>query len=97
MENTTTINAVLEKKLDSYGSCNNDFVAAQEITVTITLNEYRDLVSFKAVGQKKIDEANSDKYTRDTENAKLREEIAALKAEIYELKKNTETVNNKED
>jgi hypothetical protein len=96
MENTTTINAVLEKKLDSYSSNNNDFVAAQEITVTITLNEYRDLVSFKAVGQKKIDEANSDKYTRDTENTKLREEIAALKAEIYELKKNNET-SNKED
>lgn len=97
MENTTTINAVLEKKLDSYGSSNNDFVAAQEITVTITLNEYRDLVSFKAVGQKKIDEANSGKYTRDTENAKLREEIAALKAEIYELKKSAETANDKED
>ena len=96
MENTTTINSVLEKKLDSYGSSNNDFVAAQEITVTITLNEYRDLVSFKAVGQKKIDEANSDKYTRDAENAKLREEIAALKAEIYELKKNNENA-NKED
>lgn len=96
MENTTTINSVLEKKLDSYSSNNNDFVAAQEITVTITLNEYRDLVSFKAVGQKKIDEANSDKYTRDTENAKLREEIAALKAEIYELKKNNENA-NKED
>lgn len=97
MENTSTINTVLEKKLDSYSSSNNDFVAAQEITVTITLNEYRDLVSFKAVGQKKIDEANSDKYTRDTENAKLREEIAALKAEIYELKKSAETANDKED
>lgn len=96
MENTSTINAVLEKKLDSYSSSNNDFVAAQEITVTITLNEYRDLVSFKAVWQKKIDEANSDKYTRDTENAKLREEIATLKAEIYELKKNNENA-NKED
>lgn len=97
MENTSTINAVLEKKLDSYSSNNKDFVAPQEITVTITLNEYRDLVERNATREEAIKKAEANKYERDQENSKLREEVAALKAEIYELKKNAETANDKED
>ena len=98
MENTTVINAVLEKKLDSfYISDMKNFVAPQEITVTITLKEYRDLVESHATREEAIRKAEANKYERDQENNKLRDEVAALKAEIYELKKNTETVNDKED
>ena len=86
MENTVIKDVILEKKLDVYGTNNNDFVAQGEITVTITLNEYRKLVTDNAKAQSKIDEANKDKYTRDTENKHLREEIQKCKAEIYELK-----------
>lgn len=97
MENTSTINAVLEKKLDSYYSDIKDFVAPQEITVTITLREYRDLVEKNATREEAIRKAEANKYERDQENSKLREEVAALKAEIYELKKSAETANDKED
>lgn len=95
MENTTTVNTVLEKKLDSwYSGDMKNFVAPQEITVTITLKEYRELVEKNAVCQDAIDKANKDKYTRDNENAALREEIAKLKAEIYEMQKATEKGDN---
>ena len=96
MENTTTMNAVLEKKLDSwYGNCNN-FVAPQELTVTITLSEYRELVGRDATRKAEIDKANNDKYDRDCENKNLREEVARLKAEIYELQNPVKNV-EKED
>ena len=98
MENTTVINAVLEKKLDSfYTSDMKNFVAPQEITVTITLKEYRDLVESHATREEAIRKAEDNKYERDQENSKLREEVAALKAEIYEMKKNAETANDKEE
>lgn len=40
MENTVVNNVVLDKKLDGYSGDNNlkNFVAPQEITVTITLS-----------------------------------------------------------
>lgn len=98
MENTMNINAVLEQKLDSakYSGLEN-FTAPHELTVTITLNEYRDLVSKVATTQSRIDEANKNKWERDTENKKLREEVAELKAKLYELQNPTGTVVNKED
>lgn len=86
MENTVIKDVILDRKLDGYGANNNDFVAQGEITVTITLNEYRKLVTDNAKAQSKIDEAIKDKYTRDTENKHLQEEIQKCKAEIYELK-----------
>lgn len=97
MENTTNINAVLEQKLDNakYSGLEN-FTAPHELTVTITLNEYRDLVSKVATTQSRIDEANKNKWERDTENKKLREEVAELKAKLYELQNPTNAPDNKE-
>ena len=90
MDNTTNIDVVLKKKIDEYGTNFKDFVASHEITVTITIAEYRDLVSKCATRQKDIDDANRDKYTRESENKALKEENARLKAELYELKKSTD-------
>ena len=81
MENTSAVNVVLEKKIDSwYSGDMNNFVAPQEITVTITLKEYRELVEKNAVCQDAIDKANRDKYERDNENRALRDEVSKLKA-----------------
>lgn len=98
MENTTNINAVLEQKLDSakYSGLEN-FTAPQELTVTITLNEYRDLVSKVATAQSRIDEANKNKWERDAENKKLKEEVAELKAKLYELQNASTAPVDKED
>ena len=96
MENSSNINAILDQKLDSsrYSGMEN-FIAPQEITVTITLAEYRELVKNNATTQVRIDEANKNKWERDTENKKLKEEIAELKAKLYELQ-NKESL-SKED
>ena len=93
MENVTIMDKVLEKKMEGYGFEKADFTAPQELTVTITLCEYRDLVSKVATRQAAIDEANKDKYTRDSENTRLKEELATLKAELYEYQKKAQ-VNN---
>lgn len=87
MENTIINNVVLEKKMDCYSNNNFDnLTAPQELTVTITLHEYRELVGEVATKKQDIDKANQDKYERDCENRKLKEEVAKLKEEIYNLR-----------
>ena len=68
MENTVIKDVVLDKKFDGYGTNYNNFVAQSEITVTITLNEYRALVVDNAKAQSKIDEAvaTAQKEAADT-------------------------------
>lgn len=92
MENTVVKDVLLDKKLDRYGFENNDFVASGEITVTITLSEYRKLVKDCATAQTRIDKAESDRYERNSENEALKKANAELKAELYEMKKANETV-----
>ena len=86
MENANVCEVILSKKLDKYGNNNNDFVATGELTVTITLSEYRALVASKATRDADINKANTDRFQRESENRSLKEEIAKLKAELYELK-----------
>ncbi|OQA51465.1 MAG: hypothetical protein BWY47_00110 [Bacteroidetes bacterium ADurb.Bin302] len=87
MENTITNNVVLEKKMDCYNNNNLDnFTAPQELTVTVTLHEYRNLVEEVATKKQDIEKANRDKYERDCENRKLKEEVAKLKEKIYNLR-----------
>lgn len=52
---------VLEKKLKGYGESDN-FVAPRELTVTITLSEYRSLVMGKGVANKTIDDLRRQTY-----------------------------------
>lgn len=86
------------KKVESFGdSMANDFIAESEITVTITLHEYRQLVRDKSIADQKIAEANNDKWTRESENTDLKKENASLKQELYELKKKKETAQEETD
>lgn len=52
---------VLDKKLRDYGN-HDDFVAPRELTVTITLNEYRSLVMAKGAYDKTIDDLRNKNY-----------------------------------
>ena len=52
---------VLDKKLRDYGN-NQDFVAPRELTVTITLSEYRSLVMEKGVNFKTIENLRNKNY-----------------------------------
>lgn len=92
MENTTIKDVILDKKMDGYGFEKRDFAASGEITVTITLGEYRQLVKDCATAQQRIDKAENDRYSRNAENEALKKENAELKAELYEMKKASEVV-----
>lgn len=96
MENISVKDVVLEKKMNDYSHNHNNFAAPSEIMVTITLNEYRNLVEQAATRKIAIDAAEHDKYTRNQENEQLRKEVAALKAELYEYQKKFEAAGTEE-
>lgn len=83
---TTTQDVVLDKKLSDYGK-NDDFIASQEITVTITLREYRELVSNNATREHEINKANSDRYERETKIKTLEQRVKTLEDENYSLRR----------
>lgn len=92
MENVTE--NLTHKKLNSWGSNLNDFKAEKELTVEITLNEYRELIESKALRDKDKEEANSIKYKLEKEkennglkleNNKLREELLEYKLKFGEI------------
>lgn len=87
MENTIEVNTVLDKKLDGYGvdARLQNFIAPQEITVTITISEYRELVREVATKQADIAKAESDKYERNRKIEDLTKENAELKSRLYDL------------
>lgn len=58
---TATDTQVLDKKLHDYGS-HNDFVAPRELTVTITLSEYRSLVMANGMNNKTIEDLRNKNY-----------------------------------
>ena len=89
MENLTISHfendAIQDKKLESYGWQKNDFLAGQELTVTITLGEYRDLVSSNATAKQEIDAVRMKNAALEQDMKKLKEEADRLKAENYDL------------
>lgn len=97
MDNTVIKDVLLDKKLDSYGFDKTDFLAAGELTVTITLGEYRKLVKDVATAQARIDKAEADRYERNSENTRLTEENNRLKAELYEMQKASEVIDKDEE
>lgn len=89
-ENMANVDLILNKKTESYGFEKNDFVAPSEITVTITLGEYRSLITKAATADEAIRKAEADKYSRDADNKRLKEMVEALRAELYDLQKRAE-------
>lgn len=64
----------------------NDFAIPGEITVTITLNEYRALVSANAISEKRNSELNSKFYDAQAKSSALKQEREKFVNEIAELK-----------
>ena len=99
---------ILEKKMEerrySVDAGLNNFRAENELMVTITLSEYRDLISEVANKKKDVDAANEGKYQREREienvkaaNEKLKGENYDLKCEVDDLKKKLEEAEGKKD
>lgn len=77
--------AVQDKKLESYEWGKDNFLAGQELTVTITLREYRELVSSNATAKQQIDAKIQKVAALEQDLKKLKEEAERLKAENYDL------------
>lgn len=78
-------NKIIEKKLEYSNTASKDFELPNEISVRITLREYRELVSSNATNQNDIDKANSDKWKLQDENRRLKEEISSLREKLVHL------------
>lgn len=68
--------AVQDKKLESYDWGKDNFLAGQELTVTVTLREYRELVASKATADQTVQAS--------------REKVVKLEAELKEAKAEAE-------
>ena len=77
--------AIQKKKLEEYGWEKKDFLAGQELTVTITLGEYRELVSRSATAKQEISDKVSKVYALEQDLKKAQEQAERLKAENYDL------------
>jgi hypothetical protein len=84
-DSVNVTSTILDKKMEHYRWDSRDYVAEKEITITITLAEYRELIASDATKQHDIAKANEDKYKRDSENQRLKEEVDSLRARLYEL------------
>lgn len=84
-ESVNVTSTILDKKMEHYRWDARDYVAESEITITITLAEYRALVTSEATKHYDIAKANEDKYKRESENKMLKEECESLRARLYEL------------
>lgn len=77
--------AIQEKKLETYGWEKKVFLAGQELTVTITLGEYRELVASKATADQTV-QASWEKVVKlEQDLKKAQEQAERLKAENYDL------------
>ena len=95
MENEkSTENQILSGKMDRYDNDRFDsFVCPGELTVTITLNEYRRLVSDNALSKSKIAEKEKERCNVSQEVALLKAENTALKEKIVTLAGGNEETN----
>ena len=80
------------KEVD-YSLNQNDFVLDNEITVTITLHEYRELVENNATSKARIEDANNEKWKYYRENEELKKQVAELKDRIVNTKVSEVTIN----
>lgn len=88
MENNQIAQEIIKKKISDFDtSDSNNFVMPQEITVTITLNEYRELLISHArtdnairVWRSKLSEAYQKANSLEKENAMLVKKIMRMEA-----------------
>lgn len=78
---------LVEKFNDNYDRSKfvKNFVAEGELTVTITLEEYRELISFNATAKDEITKANEARWEKNSECDALKKEIESLKQRIVDL------------
>lgn len=90
--NSSVDSLVLDKKLDNYGH-KDDFVAPRELTVTITLSEYRELVSAKAKADSDYSKLRDEKWKVERERDSLKQKLETLTSLCPAVKTKEEETN----
>lgn len=85
------------KDFGNYNHSEDNFVANQELTVKITLNEYRDLIANKAKSDSEINKTRSDKWEVERQNEEFKKEIEKLKTKIFNLQNPDDKENVEEE
>lgn len=93
----TIMNRILEKKMDYRDTTPKDFAMPNELTVRITLREYRELVSGIATKQHDIEEAKKDRWKIEDENRRLKEENGKLREKLVSLMEPCRSAEEEED
>ena len=88
-------NPVLQKKIDGYRVDN--FAVPQELTVTITLSEYRELVTTKAVCDSKVSEATQARWKVEKERDDLRTTLTEVKDTLERVRNDLSVANNRNE
>ncbi|HDC6153606.1 TPA: hypothetical protein O8454_002746 [Staphylococcus aureus] len=96
-ENIKTEQHYYTKDFSGYRNEEDNFVANQELTVTITLNEYRKLIEIKGVKDKEEDTYRGKYFAEERKNEKLEKENIKLKNKIYELQNEEDNEEDEED
>lgn len=86
----TLVNPVLQKKLDGYRVDN--FSVPQELTVTVTLSEYRELVTTKAVCDSKASEATQARWKAERERDDAKNTLAEVRETLEKVRNDLNTV-----
>lgn len=68
----------------------NDYVVENEITVRITLSEYRELVGFRAKYEAELSKLKNEKFKVEQENKRLKDKILSLTTECADEDKEEE-------
>lgn len=82
-----TIKEIVKLKTESYRFEEKNFVIPQELTVTITLSEYRKLVKEVATKDIDISEARSARWEAESKVEELKEENAELNRSLANASK----------
>ena len=88
-------NPVLQKKIDGYRVDN--FAVPQELTVTVTLSEYRELVANNAVRESKVDEAVQARWKVEKERDDLRSTLTEIKDTLERVRNDLSVANNRNE
>lgn len=89
------IDEIFKKKTDFYGAgekARNNFAIPHELTVTITLSEYRNLVGEVAKKEADISKINEELYERGQRVKELEEKVKNLMEKLYNQNGEEETV-----
>ncbi len=74
-----------KKEVSGYSDSTNNYIAPDEITVTITLREYRELVTTKASFEDAKSKLTSEKYALQSERDALKKQLEELSGRLLRI------------